>query len=221
MKKILVWLVLLSLGAFLAGVAVVLKPFTATQPVSHTALPAQNSDQDIDVQREVILYFGSIDSPLLEQEMRGIAECNSDEECISGLIQALVAGPYFDHVPVLPPETILLDVAIVDGVAQLNFNRVFISHHPGGSSSELSTVHAVVNTLAANLPHIREVIFLVDGAAIETIRGHVDLHHPVVADFSLVRQQAEVQTVDGEAQQLDFLPIDDSDTLGTGEMIDE
>lgn len=216
MKKTLLLLLLMALLAFLAGVALVLKPFgDFSSSQENRPVAPINAPQPAEVQREVILYFGTLGVPQLAQQMRYIDECATERECIMGLVEQLIAGPVAsvqgvttDLAPVLPAQALLLDAEVVDETVKLNFNQAFISHHPGGSSTELLTVHALMNTLAANLPHIREMVLLVDGQPIETLRGHVDLRQPVAADFSLVCQESEVAAVEPLAQQLEDADMD-------------
>ncbi|OQY22580.1 MAG: hypothetical protein B6I37_06940 [Desulfobacteraceae bacterium 4572_35.2] len=195
MKKIMTWSGLLALLAFFAGMAVVFNPFNTTSN-PNAVEPAHLVVESATVQHEVILYFGDIVSPYLVQEVRFIDECATDQECIVALVQQLIAGPVSALVPALPKHALLLDAKIVDTTAELNFNQSLITYHPGGSTSELLTVHALVNTIAANFPYIRKLLIRVDGKAIATLRGHVDLRQPIVADFSLVRQETEVQAVE-------------------------
>lgn len=217
MKKILLLLLFMALLAFLAGVALVLRPFgdfSAAQENQSTA--PISTPQTAEVEREVILYFGTLAVPQLTQQMRYIPECDTELECIMGLVEQLIKGPEVradglitDLVPVLPPQALLLGAEVVDETVKLNFNNALISHHPGGSSTELLTVHALINTLAANLPHIRDMVLLVDGKPVETLRGHVDLRLPIAADFSLVRQESEVALVGQPlAHQLDAAGVD-------------
>ncbi|MBW2186183.1 MAG: GerMN domain-containing protein [Deltaproteobacteria bacterium] len=195
MKKLMIWAGVLALLAFFAGMAVVFNPFNITS-TPDAVEPAHVVVESAVVQREVILYFGDIASPFLVQEVRFIGECATDQECVVALVQELIAGPVSELVPALPGHALLLDAKIVDATAELNFNQSLITYHPGGSTSELLTVHALVNTIAANFPYIRKLLIRVDGKAIATLRGHVDLRQPIVADFSLVRQESEVPTVE-------------------------
>ncbi|MEA3466336.1 MAG: GerMN domain-containing protein [Thermodesulfobacteriota bacterium] len=204
MKRVVIWLLLLSLLAFLAGVAVVLNPFKQTQSApSESDVPSGSIAEIPEVQREVILYFGDTESSFLVQELRNIDECFSEDECVFALVRALIAGPVADTIPVLPEQALLLGVQIIEGTVRLNFNRAFISYHPGGSSSELLTIHALVNTLAANFPHIRELVLLVEGQPIETLCGHVDLRQPIGVDFSLVRQETEIPAIEVELESIE------------------
>ena len=62
-----------------------------------------------------------------------------------------------------------------------------IATGPGGSSTELLTVYAIVNAVTANLPAIQRVQILIDGREVDTLTGHVDLRRPLERDLSLVR----------------------------------
>ena len=73
-----------------------------------------------------------------------------------------------------------------EGVLQVDFARNLVDQHPGGSWGELLTVQALANTVATNFPHYRQVRILIDGAAVDTLKGHLDLRQPLNPDFSLV-----------------------------------
>jgi len=192
-KKMLRWFGLLALVAFLAGMAAVFNPFNREpEPVVETAAPVVEET----VQREVMVYFGDPNTPFLAQEEREIDECDNDLDCVEAVVQTLIAGPETDLVPVLPPQALLLGVQIDEDVVVLNFNEALVRQHPVGSSSELLTVHALVNTLAANFPYVRKLALQVDGSNIDTLGGHVDLREPVTADFSLVKRELDVPVVE-------------------------
>jgi len=59
--------------------------------------------------------------------------------------------------------------------------------HPGGSASELLTVYALANTIAANFPDYNQVRIWIEGQAQETLKGHLDLTRPIAADFGYCR----------------------------------
>lgn len=59
--------------------------------------------------------------------------------------------------------------------------------HPGGTSAELLTVYAIVNTVTTNLPSIQRVQILIDGKEADTLAGHIDLRRPLQQDLALVR----------------------------------
>ena len=55
----------------------------------------------------------------------------------------------------------------------------------GGSSGEILTVYAIVDSLTSNVPAIRRVGILVAGRERDTL-GHLDLRRPLPADLTLV-----------------------------------
>ena len=80
---------------------------------------------------------------------------------------------------VLPPGTRLRDIAILDGIAYVDFSREFRDNHWGGLAGELDTVYSIVNTLG-EFNSVRAVQFLLEGSPISTIgTGAVDLASPV------------------------------------------
>lgn len=143
--------------------------------------------------RTVTLYFAAADGSALAAEGREIADCPIDEECLRATVQALLDGPTGDLVPVLPARAQLRGVSVSGSEVQVDFDRALIDNHPGGSWSELLTVYALANTVAVNFPYLRQVRILVEGAAVETLKGHVDLRQPVNPDFRLL-----LKTSDGE-----------------------
>jgi spore germination protein GerM len=141
--------------------------------------------------REVLLYFGAADGSQLTTETRQIDYCPSEEECLRATVQALISGPAGELVPILPAQTVLRGLRVEQATATVDFSRELIGRHPGGSVSELFTVFGLTNTLVVNFPHIRQVRLLVEGQAVETLKGHVDLREPLPADFGLARSPAE------------------------------
>lgn len=154
------------------------KFFTAPAP-----MPAAEQAQPRQL-RDVVLYFGSTDGSFLVAEGRQVEDCLSEEDCLRGTVQALVDGPVTDLVPIFPSPTPIRAVTVSADTVTVDFGRDLVSGHPGGSVSELLTIYGLANTLAENFPHLRRVRILVEGAPLETLKGHVDLREPVKADFS-------------------------------------
>ncbi len=146
--------------------------------------------------RDVVLYFVDPQGTVLVTETREISGCQDSQTCLEGTIQALIDGPIGDLVPILPAHTRLLAVSEQDGLATVDFSHELISGHPGGSVSELFTAYGLINTLAENFPHIRQLRILVDGAEIASLKGHVDLRQPISADFRFTRQVKEALPVE-------------------------
>jgi spore germination protein GerM len=140
--------------------------------------------------RTVTLYFAAPDGSGLVAEGREINDCLVEEDCLKGTVQGLLDGPIGDLAPVFPPQATLRGITSAGSELQIDFDRAMIDNHPGGSLAELLTVYALVDTVAVNFPHLRQLRILIDGAAVETLKGHVDLRQPVSPDFQWVLQPA-------------------------------
>ena len=195
MKNMLRWFGLLALVAFIAGIGVVFNPFNR-EPEPEAKTAEVTVEEEHAVQRDVMLYFGDPVSPFLASEERSIAECNDDLSCIEAIVRELIVGPQTGLVPVLPTQALLLGVKIDEDRVVLDFNQALLTNLPAGSSSELLSVHALVNTLAANIPYVRRLEIDVEGSRVTTLRGHIDLTEPVAADFSLVQRELDVPVVE-------------------------
>ena len=60
-------------------------------------------------------------------------------------------------------------------LAVVNLTGAFAAGHPSGLETETLTVLSISATLNANLPHVTQVRFLVDGQPRATLAGHADL----------------------------------------------
>jgi spore germination protein GerM len=138
--------------------------------------------------RDVVLYFSSVDGRMLVAETRKISECQRDEDCMRDTVQALIAGPESSLVPILPARVELHGVTVAGSLVSVDFSRQLIAMHPGGTQSELLTIYGLADTLAVNFPHLRQMQILIDGTPVTTLKGHVDLRQPVNPDFSLVQK---------------------------------
>jgi hypothetical protein len=94
-------------------------------------------------------------------------------------------------VSVIPKGTTLRAFFVTErGDAFVDLSRDVSTAHPGGSLTELLTVHAIVNAVTANLPAVQRVQILVDGREVDTLAGHVDVRRPLVRDASLVSDES-------------------------------
>lgn len=146
--------------------------------------------------RDVVLYFGDPAGVVLLAETREISGCQDNQACLETTLQSLIDGPIGDLAPILPAQTRLLSVTEQDGLATVDFSRELISGHPGGSVSELFTAYGLVNTLAENFPYIRQLRILVEGEAVASLKGHIDLRQPISADFRFTRQPEQDMPVE-------------------------
>jgi spore germination protein GerM len=135
------------------------------------------------------LYYGSEDGQSLVPVRREVPLAEGlvpqGREIIGAQLQA-APSPF---VSVVPEGTLLRAFYVTDrGDAFVDLSSEASSRHPGGSSTELLTVYAIVNAVTANLPTIQRVQILIDGREADTLAGHVDLRRPLQQDLSLVRE---------------------------------
>ena len=138
---------------------------------------------EVNTERDVTLYFASSDATQLVSVTDRIG-CSDEQGCLRAVVEALINGPVADGLPVISARTSLNSIRIEEDMAILDFDVQFVDGHPGGSQSELLTVYALANSIAVNFPHLRRVQITIDGAAVDTLKGHVDLRRPLLADFS-------------------------------------
>ena len=159
---------------------------------------------------QVTLYFGSEDGKFLMPETREITGCDGDQgSCVRSIVQELVKGPTTAGlVRLLPQETELQAFIEQNGVAVLSFNTELCTRHSGGSMPELLTVYSLADTLATNFSYMRRIRILVDGGEVETLKGHVDLRHPIAANFSWVKPEHGGTAAPGEEMPPTFIDED-------------
>jgi len=136
---------------------------------------------------QVSIYFPSASASGLVAEEREIFVTSTPGDRIKQIVADLLSGPTEDGaLPAVPSGTRLRQAYVVeDGVAYLDFSSE-LTALGGGSMAELLTVYAIVDSVVANVPEVRKVGLLVDGAPIETLNGHMDLRRPLPGDLSLV-----------------------------------
>lgn len=137
--------------------------------------------------RTVTLYFLDDEDDFLHEEKREMAAGPTEAEEAERALGELIRGSEKGLVSPLPPQTKVRQVFIAkDGLATVDFSRDIAEKFAWGSSSELAAVYAVVDTLAANIPSVKRVVILVEGAERETLGGHVDLSRAFRPDYTLV-----------------------------------
>jgi spore germination protein GerM len=159
-------------------------PSPETPALSRT--PVESSQVN---QREVTLFFQAPGGGDLQGEKRKIFLTETVTDQARQTVKELIEGPRTELVPTFPPTAEVREVYLSkDGTAYVDFSKKFVDDHPGGSSAELDTVFSLVDTLAFNFPEIKRVKILVEGEERATLKEHLDLTRPYVADMSIVAQ---------------------------------
>jgi len=125
----------------------------------------------------VALFVASDASGGLQREDVQIALPQDHSQRAREILHALI-GRYQtkDSPHPLPGGADVKDVYIVnDKTAVIDVNSLFADAHRSGILVEELTVTSMIQTLAANLPGITRVKFLVEGSERETLAGHADL----------------------------------------------
>jgi spore germination protein GerM len=102
-------------------------------------------------------------------------------------LRALAAfKPRGDVESPLPPGTKTLSLEVdSSGTATVNFSGEIVTNFPGGSRREQILLNSIADTLT-EFPAIRQLQIRVEGRAIDSIGGHVDLEEPLERDLEFV-----------------------------------
>lgn len=153
---------------------------SAGQDGSLVTTPAKRGDATETM--DITLYFGDDQGEKLVREVRTFPKT---ESVATSAVEELIKGPTQGGAATIPEGVRLLGVSIKDGVADVNLSKEFVDNHPGGSAGERMTVYSVVDTLT-ELRTVKQVRFLVEGATVDTIAGHMDVSQPIQREESVL-----------------------------------
>lgn len=136
----------------------------------------------------VQLYFPD-DSGNLSPEAAQ-APASPTEQRIRKLAEGLIAGPQDQtgvlH-PILPKETTVGGVLVLDGIAYLDLRAPGEGPPPAvGSMDEQMILYSLVDTVILNTSGVEKVVLLWNGTQRETFAGHYDTTRPLGADKGLI-----------------------------------
>lgn len=173
---------LIAAGIIVGRMVVDVRPLPQQQKPTHTAV----------VQEEISLFFSTPDASALVEELRTVPQPGDDFTALNQIVMELARGPESaDLGAVVPAQTRLLGVRKIDSeTLELDFNRGLVDYHPGGSSSELLSIHALTNSIAAYMPEFERFVFIIDGESVESLKGHVDLSQSLQLNRNWVRSEA-------------------------------
>jgi Sporulation and spore germination len=126
---------------------------------------------------QATLFVAYDDPGVLHAESARIALPSGRQERAQELVQALLSRYLEKDSPhSLPAHADVREVYMVDpGLVVIDLNAAFADGHRSGILVEQLTLASLVQTLAANLPGINRVKFLVNGKERDTLAGHADL----------------------------------------------
>jgi hypothetical protein len=164
-------------------------PVAEQQTVQPPPPPAANVPHII-----ATLYYGTPDGRALAAVKREVPLGDGPRAQGRQILQSELEAAPAPYLSLIPPGTLLRAFYITDrGDAFVDLSPEVSAMHPGGSTGELLTVYAIVNTVTANLSSVERVQILIDGKQADTLAGHVDLRRPFERDTSLVRESRGTQ----------------------------
>ena len=138
--------------------------------------------------RKVNLYYADPNSEKLAAEQRIIPQSRELKQTIATTMRALIKGPEGDLVNTIPSNTVLRDIRIDSGgVVWVDFSSHLSHSHPGGSSAEIMTVYAIVNSILLNFNDVKKVRIVIEGKSVDTLAGHINCSEPFLADRSFIQ----------------------------------
>jgi len=178
-------IIVLAVAFFLGGREESIPLSSSTLKEVVAPLPVPSSSE----KRTVVLFFASEEDGLLHPEERVIEAGPTPSREAGRILEELIQGSRSGFLSTLPPETKVRQVYLTkEGIAYADFSKELSVRHPSGSTAEMSTVYAVVNSLAYNFKDIKRVLILIEGTEKETLNGHVRLDLPLEPNFSLAVQ---------------------------------
>ncbi len=135
----------------------------------------------------VVLYFPSYDQGNLAAEVRRMSWAPDDVDRIREILLALIEGSQQGHNRALSASASVRAVFLTrDGAAYVDFSSEALSDFAPGIESETLAVYSIVDSLAANVPAVKQVKITVQGQEVDTLDGHADLTDYFVPDPSRI-----------------------------------
>ncbi len=136
---------------------------------------------ELEMVREVTLYFGSSDGASLVAEYRQVQSSRDVLENLRRVVEELISGPEGESVASIPASARLRGVFIHDRTAFVDFSQEIIRDFAGGTTAEYVLVSSLVQTVCSNFPEVDAVRILVEGEEVNTVGGHLLISRPLRA----------------------------------------
>ncbi len=149
----------------------------------------------------VTLFFVARDDGTLRPEERDVDKPTDAVGFARAIMREEIAGPKDPLLLSALPSGMTLRNAFVPGdgrvVVDVNVDPAWA--RAAGSGEELACVGAVVNAMLQNIARTDRVQILVNGSAVETLAGHVDLSRPIPAMKDVLGGAVETPAADAPA----------------------
>lgn len=161
------------------------------EAAAETQLRQEALQSEPTVETTVVLYFPDYETGTLQEEGRPMPLALNVEDSIRQIVLALIQGSQQGHAAALPPTALLRAVFLSsDGTAYLDFSSDAAKGVPIGIESGALVVYSIVDSIAANVPGVKRVKFLIEGQAAQTWDGHIDLSGFFVPNMAWTTQPA-------------------------------
>jgi len=190
--RFLITLGVAALALIVIGVYFVYRLFETPPPGSQLDF-SQVMRQKLQVQESPVSpntarIFFTTDGRHLSAEFMELSRDLTPYERITRLLNRLTRGPaskYFE--PILPENTTLRGVYVVDDEAIVDFTRNLEKNFRGGIINEMLIVYSIVNTVILNVEGVTRVQILIEGEVKPSLGGEIDISAPLGANLNLVR----------------------------------
>jgi spore germination protein GerM len=147
---------------------------------SRTAVDTMERGGNVTPGEEFTIWFASPQEDALVSETQRVLPNLTRVERAKASLQALITGPKSGALRTLSAEVKIRELFIDDrGTAYIDFNEALSRDHPGGTWSAMLTIRSIMQTLVANVPEIKQVQILIEGHAVDTLAGHLDIRRPI------------------------------------------
>ena len=134
------------------------------------------------------LYYATPDGQALAAVKREVPLAEGARAQGRQILESELEAAPAPYLSAIPPGTMLRAFYITDrGDAFVDLSPEISTAHPGGSTNEMLTVYAIVNTITTNLTSVQRVQILIGGMEVDTLAGHIDLRRPFQREMSIVR----------------------------------
>jgi hypothetical protein len=135
----------------------------------------------------VKLFFEDTQAGGLVVEQRSVSYQSSLARQIQVVVEEILRGSQAGNLSSWTSGGRVLEVFVTPkGVAYVDLSKEVKAGLMPGTRAELLAVYSLVDSISLNFPAIKRVQILIDGLAVETLAGHVDLSRPLGADLTLL-----------------------------------
>jgi hypothetical protein len=180
--------------AVLAAVSVLALAAGCSDEQKGASSPAAQTEQMQDQEKSaaaepkelmVNVYYPRSDGTGLVAVRRTVST-EKDDKYTAAMKSLLTGTKEKGQTNVFPKKAKLRSVVVKDGIATVDFSKELQTNFSGGSTGEEMLIGSIVNTLT-DFPEVQKVSILIDGSAVETLSGHMDLSEPLTRMTELLK----------------------------------